>query len=171
MSTGIFFGLAVILVYIFTLTVPSHAFSKKISSIVGKYILWIGLVLSGAAIVSSLVYSDVIGYPPCLLCWWTRIFFYPQVALFAVALIKKEKKILDYSLVLTSIGLLISTYHYIIESVGYSPLPCSANGVSCLTRYVYEYGFITIPFMGLVGFALLLLSLVIAKKAYITTVS
>jgi hypothetical protein len=171
MSVGIFFSLIVIALLAFTLIAPKNPVAKMASAVVSKNILWIGFILSGMALVSSLVYSNVIDYPPCLLCWYTRILFYPQVALFALALIKRDKKIVDYALLLTVIGLVISTYHYITESIGYSPLPCSAQGVSCLTRYVYEYGFITIPFMGLVGFTVLFLSLIISKKAYKTSVS
>ena len=82
-----------------------------------------------------------------------------------MALRKKDRNILSYAQILTGIGLLISTYHYITESIQYSPLPCSARQVSCLTRYVYELGFITIPFMGLVGFLTLFLAIRVAKRA------
>ncbi len=114
--------------------------------------------------VSSLIYSDVIGYPPCLLCWYARIAFYPMVLMFAMALFKKrDRGILDYCLGLTTFGIIITGYHTWTNIVGYSPLPCAAT-VSCLTRYVYEYGFITIPFMGLMGFITLFLALLAAKR-------
>jgi disulfide bond formation protein DsbB len=150
---------------VFVLIAPEHPLAKKMSTFVHTHILTIGFLISLAAVVSSLVYSNVIGYPPCMLCWYARIAFYPQALMFAMALIKKDRSILPYTLALTIAGVVISTYHYIAESIQYSPLPCSAGSVSCLTRYVYEYGFITIPLMGLVGFASLLCALLVAKKA------
>lgn len=172
MDIGVILGLASSAALLYALIVQTDTLSKTILSFVSKKILLIGFVISLAAMVSSLVYSNVIGYPPCLLCWYTRIAFYPQVFLFALALFKKgDRNILDYSLVLVSFGLAVSTYHYITESIQYSPLPCSAGGVSCLTRYVYEWGFITIPFMGLVGFLTLFLALWAAKKGSKISVS
>lgn len=165
MVAGMFGSTAVSLLLLYTLIVPADPLSAKVRGFVSKQILWIGLALALAAMVSSLVYSDIIGFPPCLLCWYTRIAFYPQVFLYGLALWRKERFILDYALLLTVAGTIVSTYHYLSETFQYSPLPCAAGGVSCLTRYVYEFGFITIPFMGLVGFATLLLALLVERRA------
>lgn len=153
------------------LILPESTLGGKAKTIAGKNVLLFGFLISLAAMVSSLIYSNVIGYPPCMLCWYSRIAFYPQVLLFGMALFKRDGKILDYCLALTSVGLVISIYHYVTETFQYSPLPCSAGGVSCLTRYVYEYGFITIPFMGLIGFLTLFLVLLNAKKASTVTLT
>jgi len=165
MVIGVFVMMAVCLEFAYVLLMPTDTFSRKVSGFVYSNILIIGFTLALGAALSSLVYSDIIGYPPCLFCWYARIFFYPQVVIFGVALWKKDRSILNYAMALSGIGLAISTYHYIVESTGYSPLPCAAGGVSCLTRYVYELGFITIPLMSLVGFLTLLLALIIAKRA------
>ncbi len=166
MSMAVFASIAASLVLLYSLIVPESSFSKSVQAFVGKYILWIGFLVALAAVASSLIYSNVIGFPPCLLCWYTRIAFYPQAILFGIALWKKDFKIIDYSLGLTIFGLIISTYHVISENIGYSVLPCEASGPSCLIKYVYEYGFITIPVMGLVSFITLLLTLLIAKKSF-----
>ena len=165
MVAGMFASMAICLVFVYTLVLPHDKVSQKIQALVNKYILWIGLFLALSAMISSLVYSDIIGFPPCLLCWYTRVAFYPQVFLYGLALWRKERFILDYTLLLTAAGTLVSIYHYLSETFQYSPLPCAAGGVSCLTRYVYEFGFITIPFMGLIGFITLLLALIVAKRA------
>lgn len=143
--------------------------TSSIRKFVRKNILTLGFLISLSAVVSSLVYSEVIGYLPCILCWWARVFFYPQVVIFGIALVRKDKSILPYSLGITFIGLLFSTYHYIVESIGSSPLPCEAGGVSCLVRYVHEFGFITIPLMGLIGFLVLLLALLAASPKKLST--
>ncbi len=164
MSFAVFAGIFTILILSYSLLLPGDKISKSINNFLNKKILLIGFLISLTSVVSSLVYSNVIGYTPCLLCWYARIAFYPQVILFAIALFKKDKKIIDYSIGLTIFGLIIATYHSIIQMVGESPLPCSANGISCATRDVFQYGFITIPFMGFVAFLALLLMLIIAKK-------
>ncbi len=140
-------------------------FSKSIIGFVHKNILAIGFFISFAAMASSLVYSEIIGYPPCLLCWYARVAFYPQVLIFAMALFKSERKVVDYMMGLTVFGLAVTAYHSIIQIVGESPLPCAVGGISCVTRQVYEYGFITIPLMGFVGFAVLFLCLLTSKRA------
>ncbi len=139
--------------------------SKKILDFVASKFLVIGFVISAGALVSSLVYSSVIGYEPCLLCWYGRIAIYPQALIFGMAIRKKDKTVLSYMMGLTIVGFIVSLYHYTIETIGTSPLPCSASGASCLTRYVYDYGFISIPFMELMAFTVLLLVLYIARKA------
>jgi disulfide bond formation protein DsbB len=165
MCVAVFAAIITSCILLFTLFVPENSFAKQVHAFVQKNILVLGFLTALAALVSSLTYSNIIGFPPCLLCWYSRIFFYPQLFLFGMAFWKKDFKIIDYALVLTAIGTLISLYHVISENIGYSVLPCEASGPSCLIKYVYEYGFITIPVMGLVGFGSLLLMLIVAKKA------
>ncbi len=125
--------------------------------------LLLGFIISIIGLLGSLIYSNVIGYAPCMFCWYARIFLYPQVLLYGIAFYKKDIGVTRYTFPLTVFGIIFGTYHYIIETLQYSPLPCSAGGVSCLTRYVYEWNFVTIPFMVLVLF-LLLLAIVVASK-------
>ena len=165
MCLAVFIGILVIMKLVYALALPKDKYSKIISDFVTKNILAIGFVLSLAAIICSLVYSDVIGYPPCMLCWYARVFFYPQAFLFGRALWKKDRNILPYSLILTTLGLIVTVYHSIIQITGEGLVPCTVGGVSCVTSDVFMFGFITIPFMGAVGFGALFLSLLIAKKS------
>lgn len=120
------------------------------------------LALSGTAL--SLFYSDFIGFPACELCWIYRIFLYPQVILLGMSLYRRDRSILDYSIVLMILGVITNVYHVYIENGGESSLPCASptavNQVSCATRYVYEYGYITIPVMALTVSVLILLLLI-----------
>ncbi len=165
MSVAVFAGILSGIIIIFALLSPRSNFGRSVLGFVHKNILAIGFFVSFAALASSLVYSEIIGYPPCLLCWYARIAFYPQVIMFAIALFKRDRGVEKYAIGLTVFGLVVATYHTIVQIVGESPLPCSSTGVSCVTRFVYEYGFISIPLMGLVGFAFLFLALLASKKA------
>lgn len=104
----------------------------------------------------SLFYSEIAGFEPCKLCWFQRIFMYPQVLLLGLAWLKKDFKIANYGLALAVTGGLIALYHNYIYYGGTSIFPCDAFGlgVSCTRRYVFEFGFITIPLMSLTIFLL-----------------
>jgi disulfide bond formation protein DsbB len=158
-------GVVVSFILIYVLVVPKDKFSKAATALVGKNILFIGFAIPLFALVGSLGYSEIAGYPPCVLCWYARVAFYPQILIFAMAIFKKNRTVIDYALALTAFGLIVTLYHSIIQIAGSSPFPCSADGISCATREVFEYGFITIPFMGFVGFLTMFLSLLTAKRA------
>jgi disulfide bond formation protein DsbB len=110
-----------------------------------------------ASVVGSLVYSNVIGFAPCVLCWWQRVLLYPQVIILAVALYKKQDAT-PYVLAFSLPGVLLAAYHYWGQMFTISALPCGVPGpgvVSCADRYFVEFGYITIPMMSLTAFALL----------------
>ncbi|MCX6755756.1 MAG: disulfide bond formation protein B [Candidatus Nomurabacteria bacterium] len=114
------------------------------------YTFIIGFLTALGATALSLFYSSVVGFPPCELCWMQRIFIYPQVILFGMELYKKEKMIVDYSLVLAFVGTMISLFHIYVENGGAANLACSTGStteVSCAIRYIYEFGYVTMPVM------------------------
>lgn len=123
----------------------------------------IGLFVSISAIVISLVYSEIIGFAPCILCWYQRIFMYPLAFIFGIALIKKEKHVTDYVLVLAIGGALVGVYHNLLSWLPTANLPCSATGPSCDLLYVNTFGYLTIPLMSLTGFVVVLLTLIAVK--------
>jgi disulfide bond formation protein DsbB len=168
MSVATFGGIIASVLLAYSLAVPKSRFSIATLKLTSKNILFIGFIIPFSAVVGSLVYSEVIGYPPCMLCWYARVAFYPQVIIFAIALFKKDKTILSYALGLTIFGLIVTGYHSLIQIIGESAaiLPCATNGISCVTRDVFEYGFITIPFMGFVGFLVQFFAILVAKKAH-----
>ncbi len=108
---------------------------------------------------SSLFYSEIAGLVPCELCWFQRIFMYPQVIMLGIALWKKDRRIADYSIALSVIGATIAAYHYLLQ-IGIAPfaLPCSAVGysVSCSKVFVNDFGYVTIPMMALTAFLLII---------------
>jgi disulfide bond formation protein DsbB len=122
----------------------------------------VAFIASFLATAGSLIYSDVIGYTPCELCWFQRIFMYPQAVIMLIALIKKDASVKIYGFVLSIIGAAIAVYHYFLQ-LGYNPLglPCAAVGysVSCAKNFVLEFGYITIPVMALSAFVLIALTL------------
>ena len=141
---------------------------KEISSIglfLKKNSFWFAFFFALVAMTASLFYSEIVGFEPCKLCWYQRIFMYPQVLILLLAAIKKDGNIFIYSMSLSIVGALIALDHSILQLTGSSILPCSAIGqsVSCSKVYVLEYGYITIPMMALTSFLLIIVSLLFGK--------
>jgi disulfide bond formation protein DsbB len=107
----------------------------------------------------SLFYSDYLGVLPCGLCWFQRVFIYSQVFIFGYAWYKRDMKIWGYSVVLSTVGLIVALYHQYLQ-MGYSeliPCPAIASTVDCAKPTFMEYGFVTFPFMSVVLFIFMLL--------------
>jgi len=112
-----------------------------------------GFVIALAATLGSLFVSEVLGYPPCVLCWYQRIAMYPLTVVFGVALWSEDRSYPRYSLPFCVLGLLIAGYHNLLY-YGVIPeaiTPCQ-QGVSCTDRQVELLGFITVPLMSLATF-------------------
>lgn len=127
----------------------------------------VAFVVSLLATLGSLAYSDVIGYAPCKLCWFQRIFMYPMVVIFGLALWKKDVAPRLTGVVLSAIGGLIAIFHY-IGQLGWNPLAldCLAVGYSssCSQNFVLQFGYVTIPMMAIAAFALIGLSLSLSLR-------
>ena len=110
-------------------------------------------VIALAATLGSLFASEVLGYPPCVLCWYQRIAMYPLALVFFMALWSGDRGYPRYSLPLCALGAALAAYHNLLY-YGVIPeaiSPCQ-QGVSCTTRQLELLGFVTIPLMSLVAF-------------------
>jgi len=133
--------------------------NEKLNQWLGSKTLLFSFIVALMATSGSLFYSEIMGYDPCKLCWFQRIFMYPQVILWGLALIKKDQKIVDYGLTLSILGALIAAYHYLLQ-IGLAPsIDCGAVGYAaqCSQRFVMEFGYITIPLMALTAFVMIIL--------------
>ena len=74
-------------------------------------------LISMVATMGSLYFSEIAGFIPCNLCWWQRIFMYPLTVLLGIAVFKNESKIIPYVLPLPLIGLCISIFHYLKQTL------------------------------------------------------
>jgi hypothetical protein len=104
------------------------------------------------AMLGSLYFSEVANYVPCNLCWYQRIAMYPLAILLVVATVRRED-IRHYVLPLASIGMVVSSYHWLYERVPSLDAGICSVAVPCNLVWFEEFGFITLAFMALVGFA------------------
>ncbi len=130
-----------------------------------RHYIVLGFIISVLASLASLIYSEIIGFLPCYLCWYQRIFIYPMVFLFGASMYWKDGSVKRYALPLLVAGLIISIYHNILYYFGEaSTLPCDASGVSCFQRLVSEFGgYISIPMMSLTTFVALITLILVAR--------
>jgi disulfide bond formation protein DsbB len=119
--------------------------------------------LSLIVLIGSMMYSTVIGYPPCDLCWYQRIALYPLVLISGYELFKKTNMLAPLGIMFSAIGTIVALYHNIGFWTNSSTLPCS-SGISCLTQYVNEFNYVTIPLMSLTLGALITLILAIRLR-------
>lgn len=136
-----------------------------LSALLGKYFKVVGLFTAFLATALSLFYSEVIGFPPCKLCIIQRILIYPQVLFFSLSLYIKNKILIQIPIVLSVLTFFVSTFHYLVElGIFSSSLVCGATGPSCAERYVFEFGYISIPLMAGTGIILTLLAYFANKR-------
>lgn len=128
----------------------------------GIYLAWL---VSLVATAGSLYLSEVLHYEPCRLCWFQRIFMYPQVIILGIAAYRNDRSAVIYAIPLSAIGGSISLYHYAEQKIPalYRLLPCKV-GIPCNFDYLNWWGFVTIPFMALIAFILIIVCLSAARK-------
>jgi disulfide bond formation protein DsbB len=125
-----------------------------------ELLLYAAWVVALLATVGSLFFSEVMGLPPCVLCWYQRVAMYPLVLIIATGIIARDRRVRAYALPLALAGLAVAVYHNLLY-YGVIPetlTPCS-EGASCTERQIEWFGFVTIPLMGLASFVAVALCL------------
>jgi disulfide bond formation protein DsbB len=126
---------------------------------VGKNFLFYGFIIALIATLGSLFFSEFAGYNPCKLCWFQRIFMYPLVLLYGVAILRKDRWMGVYGFLMSIIGAAIAGYHYLAQ-LGIAETSCEVVGYSsaCSEFFTLTFGYVTIPMMALVAFLLIAIS-------------
>lgn len=108
-----------------------------------------------AAMLGSLYFSDVVGFVPCLLCWYQRIAMYPIVFVLGTGLLRRDPAAWRFALPLSLLGLVISLYQVALQYRPSLEIISCGTGASCSTRYVAVFGFVSIPVMAAAAFLLI----------------
>ena len=117
------------------------------------------------AMAGSLYFSEVANYTPCVLCWYQRIAMYPLVLILGIAIVRRDIGIRLYAIPLAAIGAVISIYHWVIERIPELDYGACQAGVPCTQKWFEEFGFVTMPFLALVAFGLVITFLLIPPRA------
>lgn len=119
------------------------------------------------AMVGSLYFSEVMGYVPCNMCWYQRICMYPLVAVFTVGLLKRDGTARAYGLPLAVLGLAIAIFHNLVYYgvIAEGQIGICLASVPCTTRWFEWFGFLSIPQMSLIAFAVITACLAFMRPA------
>ena len=128
-------------------------------------ILFLCWLVASISTMASLFFSYVMGFAPCVLCWYQRICLFPLVIILAVGLFPFDKNVVKFAFPLAIAGWLTAFYHNLLYS-GVIPetiQPCS-QGISCTEKYIELFGFLTIPMLSLLSFSTIITLLIILKR-------
>ncbi|MBI4730456.1 MAG: disulfide bond formation protein B [Acidobacteria bacterium] len=103
----------------------------------------------------SLYYSEVAGFVPCKLCWYQRTMMYPLAIILGIAALRRDGGIRRYVLPMVAVGALVSVYHYQLERFPSQSSPACLADAPCTVTWVWQFHYISLPFMALSAFALI----------------
>jgi disulfide bond formation protein DsbB len=120
------------------------------------YSLYLAWLVTLAGLIFSLVLSNIYHWPICHLCWYQRMCLYPLVVILGIACFREDTRISLYTLPLTIIGGLLALYQYLEQMIpGFAPIDVCGSGPSCSDVHMKLLGFITLPFISMVGFVVI----------------
>jgi disulfide bond formation protein DsbB len=120
------------------------------------YELWLAFLVAAVATGGSLFLSEIAHFVPCELCWFQRICMYPLSITTLLVALANDHRASRYLLPLPVVGAGVSVYHLLVENgVVRESQAClvSAPG-GCTTKWINEFGYVTIPTLALTAFAL-----------------
>jgi disulfide bond formation protein DsbB len=154
-------GQAVVVVLVVVAVAAVFGRSEPLDSVrnlVWGYELWAAFVVSAVATAGSLFFSETAHFVPCELCWLQRVCMYPLSAATLVLALAGDHRAARYLLPLPVVGACISIYHLLVENAVVAQAKgclVSAPG-GCATKWINEFGYVTIPTLALTAFLLLI---------------
>lgn len=113
-------------------------------------------LIATVSTLAALFLGEVMGYAPCVLCWYQRIAMFPLVLVLAAGLFPFDPRVVRYALPLALAGLGLALFHLALTA-GWIPesiKPCQ-QGVPCSSTQVVWFGFVTIPLLSVLSFSLI----------------
>jgi disulfide bond formation protein DsbB len=130
-----------------------------------RYALAGAFTVALLATFGSLYFSEIVGYEPCRLCWYQRIAMYPLVVILAVATWRRDVNVRWYAIPIALIGAGVATYHYFLEWFPQIDIAACKVGVPCTAVWFRELGFVSLPFLALVAFGMIIVLLLVPLRA------
>jgi len=134
---------------------PVAGWSDALIDRLGMSSAHVGLLTAWIATCGSLFFSEVLGWRPCVLCWYQRILMYPLALLLAIGILRRDRGLYIYVLPFSLTGIGVSLYHALLIKTDWFPPPACAIDVPCTVDYLNWFGFITIPFLALTAFVII----------------
>jgi disulfide bond formation protein DsbB len=127
--------------------------------------LWLGAIVAIVTTLGSLYYSEVAHFVPCALCWYQRICMYPLSVILLVAALRRDTRVWLTAGPLVVIGLGLSIYHTQLQAWPSQGSSFCTTLEPCTVRYVWEFGFVSLPFMAFAAFAFIGVMLLLSRSS------
>lgn len=120
----------------------------------GWLLVFIAWMVASVSTLGALFLGEVMGYTPCVLCWYQRIGMFPLVLILAAGLFPFDRGVVRYALPLALAGWLLAVFHWAVASglVPERATPCS-QGVPCSVEQISWFGFLTLPMLSVLAFS------------------
>jgi disulfide bond formation protein DsbB len=131
---------------------------------VQRLALWLAWLVALVTTLGSLYFSEVAHFTPCKLCWYQRIAVYPLSIVLLVAALRRDRRIGWYVVPVATIGALFAVYQTQLQAFPHQHSSFCTLTEPCTVRYVWEFGFVSLPFMALSAFVFVITMTVIAAR-------
>lgn len=111
-------------------------------------------LVAALSTLGALFFSEVMELPPCVLCWYQRIFMFPLVLVLPIGLFPFDARVVRFTLPLAFAGWLVSVFQVLLVA-GWIPesiRPCT-QGVPCSEVQIEWLGFVNIPVLSFLAFS------------------
>jgi disulfide bond formation protein DsbB len=121
-------------------------------------------VIASTATLGALFFSEVMQLPPCVLCWYQRVFMFPLVLLLPLGLFPFDGKVVRYALALALAGWLVALFQVLLVAgvIPESIRPCT-QGIPCSEVQIQWLGFVNIPLLSFIAFSTIGAMLIAAR--------
>ena len=120
-------------------------------------------LIASVSTLGALFFGEVMQLPPCVLCWYQRIFMFPLVVILPLGLFPFDRNVVRYALPVAGIGFLFAVFHLLLIGgvIPESIQPCT-QGVPCSETVIEWFGYVTIPLLSVLAFLTILALLIMA---------
>jgi disulfide bond formation protein DsbB len=125
--------------------------------------LWLAMVVAAVTTAGSLYYSLGAHFTPCELCWYQRICVYPLSVVLLIAAVRRDFGVWRYGLPPALIGIVIAAYHSQLQAFPSQATFCQLTN-PCTIRYVWQFGFVSLPLMDLAALTFITAMLLLARE-------
>ena len=144
---------------------PENSDSPENSGPTGWTPAFAAWLIAAISTLGSLFLGEIMGYTPCVLCWYQRIAMYPLVLILPAGLFPFDRRVVRYALPLALVGEGLALYHLALVA-GWIPealKPCQ-QGVPCSDAQSLWLGFASIPLLSAMSFSLIAALLLAARR-------